>query len=258
VTEDIATLLAVAAKVLELQEEEAVLLGGVAVHLRTRSADVNTIPVPDEVLARPESLASAVRPTADVDMCARSREAKRSIIARLEQLDFEPTPDNPSRFQRGAVTVDVLTSDTVPYVGLVLAHKMSSPLSAGGDTPPLRVADSAALVVTKSHAWKTRRAQRDLVDLARLAFSDLPRGDLPGTLRELIGAEPQLFDVLRETWSQFETPDSAGPVAFFQALLSSTFGVSTDQWLALEKDIRVLTSQAVGRLFAECGFVLDE
>jgi hypothetical protein len=233
--------------------DSPVLIGGLAVHLRTRAATLITSP--EDAVRDPSLLASVVRPTQDIDIVVR-RKALASTCTRLGELRFSVVPGNTRRFSRADVVVDVLTPD-VPFTGLAFEKGSSSPvaLADGGSSAPVATLD--VLVVTKCRAFLTRKKDRDLVDIARLALRDLREATLPRRLAQLLDDEAQIFELFATVRQEFLTSGGRGPTAFFQAVLNASDGVHAAGWLTREPDIRELVVISVQQMLAECDLDLD-
>lgn len=134
----------------QLSDDPPVLIGGLAVHLRTRIT--GRLGAPSEALGNPALLGSMIRPTQDIDLCVRFENVPR-IEDVLRGLGFsrDPDPRRRFRFRKGSVAIDILTPE-VRYKGLVFvedgARGMASSIPIPGSRDRLRVGVAAALVVT--------------------------------------------------------------------------------------------------------------
>jgi hypothetical protein len=251
-TRDVDELLAVVAELFRSSAAKLTLMGGLGVHLRTRTTD--PLVAPSDMVARPEALAGITRPTKDIDLCV-PNDQRAGFEELLCVRGFEADARQRFRYRRGDVVVDVLRFERARFSGLVLVEGMSSVVVVGEHS--IAVATEVVLVATKCNAYFDRRRDGDLVDVARLALADFHSLRLPAILCDRLREVEPLWEVFKAALDAFATPSSAGPDAYVRALLDMPL-IDQDEWLSHEVELREVVALSVQRMFARCPMSEDD
>lgn len=185
------------------------------------------------LLEREHGVASG-RTTQDLDAIVDVRAilgGSRTAAGRLVGAGFEPSPEHPHRFVRGADQVDLLAPDHLgPRVDLTTVPPMTTVAIPGGSRAlamrrmlvvdvvgiglaRLPVPSVAGAIILKVHAWEARQAPRDAEDLVRL-LDVLPdvqevRAALKPAERRRLSAVLPLADARSVAWKAARDPDNA-------------------------------------------------
>ena len=185
------------------------------------------------LLEREQDVTSG-RTTRDLDAMVDVRAivgGSRTAAGRLVGAGFEPSPEHPHRFIRGADQVDLLAPDHLgPRVDLTTVPPMTTVAIPGGSralamrrvlevevsgigSARLPVPSVAGAIVLKVHAWQARQAPRDAEDLVRLLDLvldvDEVRAALKPAERRRLTAIAPLADERSMAWRAARNPDNA-------------------------------------------------
>jgi hypothetical protein len=178
------------------------------------------------------------------------------VVARLQRPDFEADPRIcvPIRLVGPAGKLDLIgrpevaetprVDDDLGSIVAWLHRRLGERVTPEG----LRVAHPAAITVMKALAWRDRHADRDAIDLARLALWDDARGgEIAGLLATVSADLPSwVRGALRHAADAFHHQDAPAVCRFVRFLGYELPALREDE--TLEEEIRAHVARSVRAL----------